>query len=189
MGDSFQFTFNNQDSVGIHKTKSHSKQERDNLRQQEFKEKKFKEEIVDLEKEVKDDKKGEVDTFDNKNNNMKSESENKKDEVEIQTVWKVKAFCEAEDLDKLEKHILEEKDSNVFEQNYWVQGTKKTYQAIRDLENVRKVNSDDSNFIEMNLKIDKQYSIGFIENLRNWPKYVHKIEREKCSTSQSSTKG
>ena len=110
--------------------------------------------------------------------------------MEIQNVWKVKAFCEAEDLDKLEKHILEEKDSNVFEQSYWVQGTKKTYQAIRDLENVKKVKSKDDNFIEMNFIIDKQYSIGFIENLRNWPKYVQKIEREISSTtSLSSRKG
>ena len=154
------------------------------MRQQEFKEKKLKEEIVDSEKEVKDYKKVEGDTLDKKNKN--EGSENKENEMEIQNVWKVKAFCEAEDLGKLEKHILEEKDSNVFEQSYWVQGTKKTYHAIRDLENVRKVNSKDGNFIEMNFVIDKQYSIGVIENLRNWPTYVQKIERDICSTKNQS---
>jgi hypothetical protein len=69
---------------------------------------------------------------------------------------------------KLDKHILEEKGSNVFQKNNWIQGTKKTYHAIRDLENVRKNNSEDVNFIEINYKIDKQYSIGFIENLHDW---------------------
>ena len=68
MGNSFQFTFNNQDSVGIHKNKSHSQQARDTLRQQEFKEKKLKEELVDSEKEVKDYKKVEGDTLDKNNN-------------------------------------------------------------------------------------------------------------------------
>ena len=93
-------------------------------------------------------------------------------------------------MDKLENHILEEKNSNVFEQSYWVGGTKITYNAIRELKNVRKVYCKDGNFIEMNFRIDKQYSIGFIENLNNWPKYVQKIKREICpTTSQSPTKG
>jgi hypothetical protein len=86
--------------------------------------------------------------------------------MEIQNVWKVKAFCEAEDLGKLEKHILEEKDSNVFEQSYWVQGTKKTYHAIRDLENVRKVNSKDGNFIEMNFVIDYETGQNMFRKLK-----------------------
>ena len=74
MGDSFQFTFNNQDSVGIHKKKSHSQQARDTLRQQEFKEKRLKEEIVDSEKEVKDYKKVEGDTLDKKDKNEGTEN-------------------------------------------------------------------------------------------------------------------
>ena len=74
MGDSFQFTFNNQDSVGSHKKKSHSQQARDTLRQQEFEEKKLKEEIVDSEKEVKDYKKVEGDTLDKKDKNEGTEN-------------------------------------------------------------------------------------------------------------------
>ena len=79
MGD-FQFTFNNQDSVGIHKKKSQSQQARDDLRQQEFKQKKLKEEIVDLEKAGKDEK-IETDTFESKHENKGKD--NKENEVEI----------------------------------------------------------------------------------------------------------
>ena len=65
-----------------------------------------------------------------------------------------------------------------------------TYHAIRDLKNVRKVYSKDGNYVEMSFRIDKQYSIGFIENLSNWPNYVQKIKREICLTSsQFRTKG
>jgi hypothetical protein len=57
---------------------------------------------------VKDYKKVERDTLDKKNKN--EGTENKENEMETQNVWKVTAFCEAEDLDKLEKYILDEKD-------------------------------------------------------------------------------
>ena len=97
MGD-FQFTFNNQDSVGIHKKKYQSQQARDNLRQQEFKEKKLKKEIVDLEKAGKDEI-FEIDTFESKHENKGKD--NKEIEVEIENIWKVTAFCEAPNMDKL----------------------------------------------------------------------------------------
>jgi len=66
-------------------------------------------------------KKVEKNTFDQNNENegagagAGTGTENKVNEILIQKVWKVKAFCEAEDLDKLDKHILEEKDSKVYE--------------------------------------------------------------------------
>ena len=49
MGD-FQFISTTRTMLVFYKKKSHSQQARDNLRQQEFKKKKLKEEIVDLEK-------------------------------------------------------------------------------------------------------------------------------------------
>ena len=79
MGD-FQFTFNNQDSVGIHKRKSQTQQARDNLRQQEFKQKRLKEEIEDLEKTEKDDT-IEKDAIESKQENKVED--NKENEVEI----------------------------------------------------------------------------------------------------------
>ena len=98
----------------------------------------------------------------------------------------MKAFCDTKDLVLLEKHILEEKDSNVFQQNYLVKGRRETYQAIRDLTNVRKVRDKDQPFMQMNFVIGDQYSIGFIENTNNWPKYVKKIEGEISETKNQS---
>ena len=120
MGD-FQFNFSNQDNVGIHKRKSQTQQARDNLRQQEFKQKRLKEEIEDLEETEKEDT-IEKDAFESKQEHKIKE--NKETEVEIGNIWKVKAFCNGQNMNKLEKHILEEKNSNVFEQNYWVGGKK-----------------------------------------------------------------
>ena len=108
MGDSFQFTFNNQDNPV--KRKSPSQKVRDNYRHQEFKEKKVKEETDDVEK-VDDTDVSEIKV---------EENESKEDFNEIVNVWKVKAFCDTKDLYLLDKHILEEKDSNVFQRNYWV---------------------------------------------------------------------
>ena len=174
MGDSFQFTFNNQDNPV--KRKSLSQKVRDNFRHQEFKEKKLKEETDDVEK-VDDTDVSEIKV---------EENESKEDFDEIVNVWKVKGFFDTKDLDILEKHILEEKDSNVFQQNYWVKGRRETYQAIRDLTNVRKVRDKDGHFMQMNFVIGDQYSIGFIENTNNWPKYVKKIEREISETKKHS---
>ena len=97
MGDSFQFTFNNQDNPV--KRKSLSQKVRDNLRHHEFKEKKVKEETDDV-KKVDDTDVSEIKV---------EENESKEDFDEIVNVWKVKAFCDTKDLDILEKHILEEK--------------------------------------------------------------------------------
>lgn len=172
MGDSFQFTFNNQENVV--KKKSPSQAVRDKLRHQVFKEKKVKEES---EENISVEN-----TIENGINSTEFSSKENVDE-EI-NVWKVKAFCEVDDLEKLEKHILEEKDSNVFQQTFRVEGIRKTYRAIKDLENVRKVQRKDENCVEMNFLIGDQYSIDFIENISNWPRYVKKIEREICTTKK-----
>ena len=56
--------------------------------------------------------------------------------------------------------------------------------AKNQAENVRKVQRKDENCVKMNFVIGDQYSIDFIENISNWPRYVKKIEREICTTKK-----
>ena len=75
----------------------------------------------------------------------------------------------ADDIERLEHHVHEKKDSNVFE------NTLKRNEAISDLSSVLKHNSKNGNFAIMELVIDtSQFSIGFMENTRNWPQFVKK---------------
>ena len=82
----------------------------------------------------------------------------------------VKVF--ADDMERLEHHVYKENNSKVFK--YYSKGNG----AILDVSSVVKHNNKDGNFAIMDLVIDtSQFSIGFLENTRNWPPFVKKVER------------
>ena len=86
--------------------------------------------------------------------------------------WKVKAFVD--DVDKFENHIHHEKDSKVFRYNSKQKDT--NHGAIKNVNSVEK--SKNGSFVIIEIFLDSsQFSISFIENTKNWPKYVKKIER------------
>ena len=87
--------------------------------------------------------------------------------------WKVKAIVDHDDVDKFEYHVHHEKDSKVFQYD---PEKNKNYGAIKSVNSVEKVK--DENSVIMDIFIDSsKFSIGFIENNKNWPKFVKRVER------------
>ena len=156
MGNSFVFTFNNQEASIETKKKSPSVMKRDNERKALFKEN-MKEEKLEI--------------------NM-ADAENKDDGETIDDncqIWKVKVF--SEDLEELHHHVKEEKDSKVFRYSSKLEDHHRGG-AIKYVKSFQKCKSKDGNHAIMEIALDQsRFSIGFLENTRNWPKFVKKVER------------
>ena len=156
MGNSFVFTFNNQEASIETKKKSPSVMKRDNERKALFKEN-MKEETLEI--------------------NM-ADAENKDDGETIDDncqIWKVKVF--SEDLEELHHHVKEEKDSKVFRYSSKLEDQHRGG-AIKYVKSFQKCKSKDGNHAIMEIALDQsRFSIGFLENTRNWPKFVKKVER------------
>ena len=167
IGNSFSFTFNNQESNMDVKKKSPSVTRRDNDRKELFKENlkqegKIESNFVDREKkeveEIVDIEKKDVEKMTDKNCQ----------------IWKVKVF--SDDIERLEYHVKEEKDSKVFKYSSKLED--KHRGAIKSVKSVQKYQNKDGNYAIMEIALDiSQFSISFVENERNWPKFVRKVER------------
>jgi hypothetical protein len=156
MGNSFVFTFNNQEASIETKKKSPSVTKRDNERKELFKEN-MKEEKLEI---------------------KMADAENKDDGETIDDncqLWKVKVF--SEDLEELHHHVKEEKDSKVFRYSSKLEDQHRGG-AIKYVKSFQKCKSKDGNHAIMEIALDhSRFSIGFLENTRNWPKFVKKVER------------
>ena len=73
-------------------------------------------------------------------------------------------------MDKLEKHVTEEKDSRVFKQTCLV--------GCLEVDSLSKCLESNEVFLKMTIELGSGDSIAFVENKNNWPDYVVKV----CST-------
>ena len=117
---------------------------------------------------------------------MKGEEHaNNMDDAEVQDVvetiddnfqiWKVKLF--AEDINELYHHVKEEKGSKVFRYSSKLED-QHCGGAIKCVKSFQKCQSKDGNYAIMEFVLDlSRFSISFVENTRNWPKVVKKVER------------
>ena len=153
IGNSFCFTFNNQTSSIETKNKSPSVMKRDHDRKAVFTEN-MKEEKLEI--------------------NM-ADAENKDVGETIDdncTIWKVKVF--AENIERLHHHVKEEKDSKVFRYSSKLEDQHRGG-AIKCVKSFQKCQSEDGNHAIMEIVLDQsRFSISFVENTRNWPKFVKK---------------
>ena len=90
-------------------------------------------------------------------------------------IWKVKVFTD--DIERLQHHVQEEKDSKVFKYSSKPEDQHRGG-AIKSVKSFQKCQSKDGNYAIMEFVLDlSRFSISFVENTRNWPKVVKKVER------------
>ena len=161
IGTSFCFTFNNQEPSIDTRKKSPSVIRRDIERKEEFKENMKREEE-------------EQENFDSNDIGVE---ENKYDEQIIEKNcqrWKVKVFTD--DIDRLDQHVKVDKNSKVFKYSSKLQDQNRS--AIKSVNFVEKHQDTDGSYAVLDIIVNSsQFSIGFVENERNWPTFVKKVER------------
>ena len=163
IGTSFCFTFNNQEPSIDTRKKSPSVIRRDIERKEEFKENIKREE----EEKVKE-------KFES--NNIGVEEKKYDDQIIEENCqrWKVKVFTD--DIEKLDHHVKEDKNSKVFKYSSKFQDQNRC--AIKSVNFVEKHRDKDGSYAVLEIILNSsQFSIGFVENERNWPKFVKKVER------------
>jgi hypothetical protein len=145
IGNSFCFTFNNQETSIDARKKSPSVLKRDNERKELFKEN-MKEEKFE-------------------SNEVDAENKDIEDIVDDNCqIWKVKVFTD--DIERLQHHVQEEKDSKVFKYSSKPEDQHRGG-AIQIVKSFQKCQSKDGNYAIMEFVLDlSRFSISFVENTR-----------------------
>ena len=79
----------------------------------------------------------------------------------------VDGLGKVENIEKLEKHVTEEKDSRAFKQTCLV--------GCLEVDNVSKCLDSNDAFLKMTIELATGDSIAFVENRNNWPDYVKEV--------------